>query len=141
MADDCVFCGIIEGSIPGRPVYRDEAVHAFLDVNPLSRGHTLVVPTSHHETVADLPDTAGEALFTALFRLVPAVERAVEADGSTIGFNNGTAAGQEIPHVHGHVVPRFRADRGGSLHSMMGGPREMTDAELDATADRIRDHL
>lgn len=138
MAEDCIFCEIVDGSIPSRTVYEDEQVQAFLDVNPLSRGHTVVIPTGHHETIADLPTAAGEALFTKLPRLVPAIEGAVDADGSTVGFNNGSAAGQEIPHVHGHIIPRFRDDSGGNLHTMMGQQVELSDDEFERIATNIQ---
>lgn len=138
MAEDCIFCGIVDGSIPSRTVYADDQVQAFLDVNPLARGHTVVIPTGHYETLADLPTDVGEALFATLPGLVPAIERAVDADGSTVGFNNGSAAGQEIPHVHGHVIPRLRDDGGGNLHSMMGRQIELSDDEFDDIVDRIQ---
>ena len=138
MTDDCVFCGIIAGRIPSRPIYSTDTVQAFLDVNPLSRGHTLVIPADHYETVSDLPTSVGEELFATVFQLAPPIETAVEAHGTTIGFNNGQAAGQEIPHVHGHVIPRFDDDTGGTLHTMMGGPEGLPEEEMDAVADAIR---
>ncbi|WP_336360343.1 HIT family protein [Haladaptatus sp. ZSTT2] len=138
MADDCIFCKIIAGEIPSRTVYEDDNVLAFLDVNPLTKGHTLVIPKAHHRTVADLPDALGEAVFEALYHLTPAVEEAVSADGSNIGVNNGTAAGQEVQHVHAHIVPRFEGDGGGAVHSIIRTMPELTDEEFDAIADGIR---
>lgn len=137
MADDCVFCGIVDGSIPSRTVYADDRVQAFLDVNPLARGHTVVIPTGHYGTIAELPPEEGEALFAALPRLVPAIEDAVDADASTVGFNNGEAAGQKVPHLHGHVIPRNSGDGGGNLHTMMGKQLELSDDEFDDIQERI----
>lgn len=141
MAEECVFCRIATGAQPSRMVYEDEDSLAFLDINPLARGHTVVIPKTHHETLGALPAAEGAELFGTLHRLVPAVERAVAADGSTVGFNNGRAAGQAIPHVHGHIVPRFEGDGGGSLHSIMGSPVSMSDEDLDAIAETIVSEL
>lgn len=138
MSEDCIFCGIVAGEIPGHVVYEDEDVRAFLDANPLARGHTLVVPADHHERVRDMPEGTGRAVFDAIRRLALAVEAAMDADGTTIGINDGEAAGQEIPHVHGHVVPRHEGDGVGPIHSL-GWPRPDVDDEFEAVADAIRD--
>ncbi|WP_435334563.1 HIT family protein [Haloarchaeobius sp. TZWWS8] len=135
--DDCIFCKIVDGDIPSRTVYEDDDVFAFLDVNPLADGHTLVIPKDHHETIEDMPADVAKELFAAVHELVPAVEDAVDADGSTVAFNNGEAAGQEVPHVHCHIVPRFDGDGNGPIHALFGGPGEMDDDELDAIAERI----
>jgi histidine triad (HIT) family protein len=137
MSEDCIFCSIVDGEIPSRTVYEDDDVLAFLDVNPLATGHTLVVPKAHHERLNDLPPDLGARVGETLTRLVGPVESAVDADGSTVAFNNGEAAGQEVPHVHGHVVPRFEDDGGRPIHSLFGGAEDLADDELDAVADRI----
>ena len=139
MSSDCVFCQIVDGDIPGRIVYEDDDVVSFLDANPLSKGHTLVVPRDHHERVADLPDGDRDAVFATLGRLAPVVEDAVDADGINVGMNDGRAAGQEVPHVHGHLVPRFEGDGGGAVHSIVRTRPDLPDDELDAVADAIRD--
>lgn len=138
MSDDCLFCQIIAGDIPSRTVFEDDDVMAFLDVNPLSRGHTLVVPKEHHETLGSVPEEQAAHLFGALHRLVPAVEEAVDADASNVGFNNGPAAGQEIPHVHAHIIPRFEGDGGGPIHAVLPGPADISEEELDEIADRLQ---
>ena len=139
MADDCPFCQILDGNIPARVVYEDEDVQAFLDANPLSRGHTLVVPKRHHERVADMPDVERDAVFEALGRLGPSVQAAVDADGLNVGMNDGSAAGQEVPHVHGHLVPRFDGDGGGAVHSIVRTRPELSDGEMDELEADIRD--
>jgi histidine triad (HIT) family protein len=138
VTDDCIFCQIIAGEIPGRIVHETETTLAFLDANPLAPGHTLVVPKAHHETVGDMPSDVARDVFGTLHDLVPRVEAAVDADASTVGFNNGTAAGQEVPHVHGHVIPRFAGDGGGPIHVAAGSRPDLSDAELDDVADGIR---
>jgi len=139
MAEDCIFCGIVAGDIPSRTVYEDDDVLAFLDANPLAPGHTLVIPKEHHETLGDLPEEPGAAVFAALHDLAPVVEDAVDADASNVAFNNGEAAGQEVPHVHGHVIPRFEGDGGRPIHAIAGSRPDLSDDELDDIADRIAD--
>ena len=137
--DDCIFCQIVAGDIPSRTVYEDDDVVAFLDANPLAPGHTLVIPKAHHETLDDLPADIGGEVFDALHRLTPAVEDAVDAPASTVAFNNGEAAGQEVPHVHGHIVPRFADDGGRPIHALVSDTPELTDAKLDDIAAAISD--
>ncbi|SEW19252.1 HIT family protein [Halobacterium jilantaiense] len=141
MSEDCIFCQIVDGEIPGRVVYEDDDVLAFLDANPMAPGHTLVVPKAHHETLGDLPEADGSAVFAALHRLAPLVEDAVDADASTVAFNNGEAAGQEIPHVHGHVIPRFEGDGGGPIHVVAGSRPDLSDDELDAIAEDVANRV
>jgi len=139
MSDDCIFCSIVAGDIPSRTVHETDDVLAFLDANPLARGHTLVIPKAHHEHVQDMPsDLAGE-VFAVMNELVGAVETAVDADGSTVAFNNGEVAGQEVPHTHGHIVPRFEDDGGRPIHSIFGDRPDLADDELDDIAADIAD--
>ncbi|WP_276273351.1 HIT family protein [Haloarcula litorea] len=129
--DDCIFCQIVDGEIPSRTVYEDDTVLAFLDANPLARGHTLVIPKAHHERVGEMPSDVAAAVFAAVNDLTPAVEAAVDAPGTTVAFNNGEAAGQEVPHAHCHIVPRFESDGGRPIHSLFGDRPDLSDAELD----------
>ena len=141
MSADCPFCAIAAGDLPARTVHQADTTMAFLDANPLAPGHTLVIPTDHHERVADLPATVAEDVMTTLHRVAPAVESAVDADGATIAFNDGTAAGQEVPHVHGHVVPRFEDDGAGPIHALFDSRPELADETLDRIADDVVDGL
>ncbi len=136
---DCIFCSIVAGDVPSRSVAETEDAIAFLDVNPLAPGHTLVVPTGHYDTVDAMPAEVQSAVFELLAELTPRVEAAVEADASNLGVNNGAAAGQEIPHVHAHIIPRFRGDGGGPIHRVAGSRPDLSDEELDDIAGRIRD--
>ncbi|WP_266079495.1 HIT family protein [Haladaptatus caseinilyticus] len=139
MPENCIFCQIVAGDIPSKTVYEDDSVFAFLDVNPLAPGHTLVIPKHHYETLADLPEDAATDLFSALHRLTPVVEDAVAADASNVAFNNGEASGQEVPHVHGHIIPRFDDDGGNPIHAIAGRTPDLSDEELDEIAADIRD--
>lgn len=108
MTDDCIFCSIIDGEIPGNIVYEDENVVAFLDANPVSKGHTLVVPKKH---VEDIHGAEGmDYLMDALVKVSDAVEEAFDPEGINIAQNNGEAAGQEVFHLHFHVTPIYTGD-------------------------------
>ncbi|WP_049998074.1 HIT family protein [Halococcus sediminicola] len=137
--DDCPFCGIVAGEIPGRIVFENDDVTAFLDANPLAPGHTLVVPNDHHERLDDLSEELAREVFAALHRLTPAVEAAADADGANVAFNDGPAAGQEVPHLHGHIIPRFDDDGGAPIHAVAGDRPDLTEDDLDAIAEDVRD--
>lgn len=139
--ENCIFCRIVDGDLPSRTVAEGPRTLALLDTNPLAPGHTLVIPKVHHERLNDLPPDLASALFDTLYRVVPAAETAVDAGASTVAFNNGHAAGQEIPHVHAHVVPRFQGDGGGPIHAVAGDRPSLSESELDEIAADIEAHL
>ncbi|WP_323172689.1 HIT family protein [Natrialba sp. PRR66] len=132
-----IFTQIIEGEIPARIVYEDDTTVAFLDANPLAPGHTLVIPRDEFERLDDVPDDVAADLYETIHRMVPAVEESVDADATTVAFNNGEAAGQEVPHVHCHIVPRFEGDGGGPIHAVAGDRPDLADDELDDIAADI----
>jgi histidine triad (HIT) family protein len=104
---DTIFGKIIRGEVPCHPVYEDEHVLAFLDVNPLSRGHTLVIPKQAVETLDQLSDDSGAALGRALVHVARAVLAATGATAYNVLQNNGRAAHQAVMHVHFHVIPKY----------------------------------
>ena len=104
----CVFCRIVRGEAPARVVYEGGGALAFLDHRPLLPGHCLLVPKAHHETLADLPSALVGPLFAAAQELARAVEVGMGADGSFVAVNNRVS--QSVPHLHVHVVPRWRKD-------------------------------
>ncbi|KAB1192664.1 HIT domain-containing protein [Haloferax sp. MBLA0076] len=128
---DCIFCAIAGGDIPGRIVHETEHSLAFLDVNPLAPGHTLVVPKDHYARLDDLPAEVSADLFRTVDELVPRVEEAVDADAANVGINDGPAAGQEVQHVHVHIVPRFEDDGGNPIHAVAGDVPDLSDDEMD----------
>ena len=140
MSEDCIFCSIVAGEIPARVVHEDDQTLAFLDANPVARGHTLVIPKAHHERLTDLDNDTASAVFQTLYDLVGPVEEGVDADGSNVGFNNGETAGQEVPHVHGHIIPRFEGDGGNPIHAVAGDHPDLSDDELDDIASDIEEH-
>lgn len=134
---DCVFCRIVAGTTSARVVRETRTTLAFLDANPLAPGHTLVVPKGHHERIADLDRDLSADVFAEVRELVPRVESAVDADGVNVGVNDGGAAGQEVAHVHVHLVPRFDDDDGGPIHRVAGTRPTLSREEMASIADRI----
>ncbi|MEF8773660.1 MAG: HIT family protein [Halobacteriales archaeon] len=137
MSEDCIFCGIVAGDSPAHVVHEDETTVAFLDANPLAPGHTLVVPREHHERLAGMPAGLARDVFGTMHQLVPAVEAAVDADAANVGFNDGEVAGQVVPHVHGHVIPRFSDDGGRPIHAVSPSGEQMDDDELADVAGDV----
>ncbi|GAA0516648.1 histidine triad (HIT) family protein [Halorubrum aquaticum] len=137
MSDECIFCSIVAGDIPARTVYESDEVLAFLDANPLAPGHTLVIPKTHAARIGDLDAAPTSALFDAVAELAPRVQEAVDADAANVGINDGEAAGQEVPHVHAHVIPRFEGDGGAPIHAVGGERPDLSDDDLDAIADDV----
>ena len=109
-ASDSVFARIVRGDIPCHRVYEDDRVLAFLDVGPLQPGHLLLIPKQACETIDQLDEPTAAALGAVLPRLVAAVRRVTGAAGVNVLQNNGRAAGQEVPYVHFHVIPRVEDD-------------------------------
>ena len=108
--ETCLFCKIVRGEIPCTKVYENEKALAFLDISPVNKGHTLVLPKKHFETIVDIDDQSLCELIKAVKKLSNAVMKAVKADGINIGINNYRAAGQLVPHLHVHIMPRFEND-------------------------------
>ena len=109
---DTIFRKILSGDIPCHQVYRDDQVLAFLDINPLSPGHTLVIPVEPAETLDQLSDESAAAIGRVLPRIARAVLKATGAKDYNVIQNNGAAAHQAVAHVHFHIIPRFEDGRG-----------------------------
>jgi len=108
--DDCVFCKMVAGSIPVARVYEDEAVLAFLDIRPISDGHTLVIPKQHCASIHECDVDVLAQVATRLGKVARAVAAAVGADGYNLLNNCGAAAGQVVEHLHFHIIPRTAGD-------------------------------
>lgn len=109
--ETCVFCDIATGAAPATRVFEDETVVAFLDIRPLARGHTLVVPRTHAARLDDLAPADGAAMFHTAQRLSRALTRSdLAPDGTNLVLNDGRAAFQSVGHAHLHVLPRWRGD-------------------------------
>ncbi|MGD0153281.1 MAG: HIT family protein [Thermacetogeniaceae bacterium] len=132
--NNCKFCKIVTGDLLNLVVMEDEETVAFLDHRPLFPGHTLLVPKTHYETLADLPDNLVTPLFKNAKMLAVAVEQGLGAEGSFIAINNRIS--QSIPHLHVHIVPRHKGD-GMKGFFWPRHPYESSETML-AVADRLR---
>ena len=108
---ECIFCKIIEGSLPSSKVYEDDVCVAFMDIQPVNPGHVLVVPKSHSTDLSDLPADTGAHLFQVAQKIALHIpETNVKSEGINLLVAHGEAAGQEVFHVHLHVIPRYKGD-------------------------------
>lgn len=107
---DCIFCKIVAVEIPAAVIYENESLVAFLDISPLAEGHILVIPREHYARVADLPASVCTQIAIALPKLGRALLEVTKAEGFNILANNGEVAGQVVPHVHFHLIPRKAND-------------------------------
>lgn len=135
--DDCIFCKIVKGEIPSTKLFENEKVLSFLDIIPVAKGHALVIPKAHHKTLIDLPHEDLKEISLVLQKIGAAVMKATNADGFNILQSNGKAAGQEIPHVHFHIIPRFDND---NLSFKMGRGKSEKE-ELEEYQKKIKGHL
>jgi diadenosine tetraphosphate (Ap4A) HIT family hydrolase len=136
--EDCIFCRIIADKEPASRVYEDDYVVAFMDLVPVNPGHTLVVPRRHASELRELDLEDGARMFSAGHRLSVALrESGVRCDGVNLRINDGDAAGQDVFHVHLHIIPRIYGDGFGGRRPPGYGVRASRE-ELDALAKQIR---
>jgi histidine triad (HIT) family protein len=107
---DCIFCRIIAGDIPAHKVYEDDATLAFLDINPATRGHTLVIPKAHAADLFSMSADVMAATAQTVRTVARILQRGVQPEGINVLQNNGAAAGQEVFHYHVHLIPRWQGD-------------------------------
>lgn len=107
---DCIFCKIVKGEIPSSKVYEDDRILAFLDINPANKGHTLIVPKGHYETLNDIPQDILADLIKVVQKVSKSVDSKIKPDGYNVLMSNKTAAEQVIPHAHIHIIPRYNDD-------------------------------
>ncbi len=132
MKNDCVFCAIAAGAIPSFKVYEDELVVAYLDINPFTKGHTLVIPKEHSQGLLDTPDEMLAAIVARVKKVAAHVKAALPCEGFNILQNNGEAAGQTVKHIHFHIVPRY------GMEPIAFENHAGNMDELKALAERIR---
>ena len=133
---NCIFCKIVSKEIPKKILYEDEYTIAFFDAFPVAKGHTLVIPKQHYAKIQDLPSEINEKLFNTVHKLIPKVD---SLQGSTlVAIHNGKDSGQEIPHVHVHLIPRNKNDSAGPVHSMFKDKIELSDSETDSLYDQLK---
>jgi len=127
----------VSGKIPAYKVYEDNNTLAFLDINPLSKGHTLVIPKMHVRQIEELSEKELEILFKTVWKLTKYVQIATGTASSLIGINNGPESGQEIPHIHVHIIPRSKGDGGGPIHSAMRNRPTVSKEEMQKIVESI----
>lgn len=108
LSPDCIFCKIIKGEIPSYKVYEDGQTLAILDINPVNKGHTLVMPKDHYVNMLDVPVSVLQTTMATVQKIAQALSKYVE--GVNIGQNTNKAAGQLVDHLHFHVIPRYATD-------------------------------
>ena len=138
MTEHCVFCKIVEGTIPSTRLFESSDVLAFMDIGPIIKGHVLVIPKAHHERLPEVPAALLGQVMEAVQRVAVAQVKGLGADGINVHQSNGAAAGQVVPHVHFHVIPRFDGDG----HRWNWASKTYDNSEeLKRVADKIRSAL
>lgn len=133
---DCIFCKISNGQIRAKVITETEKSIAFLDAFPLTKGHTLVIPKKHHEKIQSLSLEENTDLFSTMHRVISSLDKLT---GSTlVAIHNGKQAGQEIPHVHIHLVPRSDKDSGGPIHNLFDSPLNVSESEFDKILQQLK---
>ena len=133
---DCIFCKIVNGNISTRKIIETTKSLAFLDAFPLTKGHTLVIPKKHYARIQELSKDDNADLFEIVRVLTGRIEYLAPA--SLIAIHNGKESGQEIPHVHVHIIPRNISDSAGPVHSMFSNRPKLTNIEFDDLAKKLR---
>ena len=133
---DCIFCKIVSGDMPAKIL--DETTHSisFLDAFPLAKGHVLVIPKKHRQKIQDMNKDENLDLFSLVNVMTSKVDSLTGA--TLIAIHNGKDAGQEIPHVHVHLVPRSKHDSAGAIHTMFNSELKLSESELDELYDKLK---
>lgn len=134
----CIFCKIIKGQIPARILNQDDLAVAMLDAFPLADGHTLVVPKIHYSKIQDMDRDTSASVFSLVRKISAALEKAVNVNSTTIAIHNGKEAGQEIPHLHVHIIPRTKDDGAGPVHSMFENRPTLNTDQFDLIYRNIK---
>lgn len=133
---DCLFCKIIVGDLPTHKVYEDEKTFAFLDIHPVNPGHTLVVPKNHSRDMQEASVDDVCAVMATIHTIAPKILAAVGSEAYNLGLNNGRDAGQVVPHLHFHIMPRFAGDG----HRLWHG-KDVEDKDLAEIAEKLRETI
>ena len=133
---DCIFCKIISKEVSAKILYEDEYSISFLDAFPIAKGHTLVIPKKHFAQIQDMPSDMNQKLFDTVHKMITKID---SVKGSTLVLiHNGKDSGQEIMHVHVHLIPRGIDDSGDNLDSMFKNKIKLTDDEIDDLCTKIK---
>ena len=134
-SQDCIFCKIVRGEAPSRKIHEDSDVIAFLDINPASIGHTLIIPKKHFENIYDIEPASLEKVIVAAKAISERAKAKLGAEGVNVLQSNGRHAGQLVDHLHVHVIPRYTND-----NIMIRFPRaQLTDEDMKQIQDKLKD--
>ncbi|MCV0392454.1 MAG: HIT family protein [Nitrosopumilus sp.] len=133
---DCIFCKIISGDIPAKILSQTEHSISFLDAFPLAKGHVLVIPKNHHQKIQDMSVGENADLFSLVHSMISKVDSITGA--TLVAIHNGKDAGQEVPHVHVHLVPRSSSDSAGAIHSMFNSTLKLSENEIDELYNKLK---
>ncbi|WP_088007807.1 HIT family protein [Indiicoccus explosivorum] len=137
---DCIFCKIIDGEIPSVKVYEDEHVYAFMDIMPLTKGHTLLIPKKHREYVYDMTEEEAANLFAVAPKIASAIKSSFEPVGMNLLNNNGAKAGQSVYHFHLHFIPRYDETDGFGA-KWITKEKQYTNEKIQELADQLKQTL
>ena len=133
---DCIFCKIVSKEIPTKILVETESCIGFLDAFPLAKGHALVIPKRHYEKLQDLPININTEVFSTVHSLISKVDSLTGA--TLVAVHNGKQSGQEIPHVHVHLIPRSEDDSAGPVHSMFSKKPDLSKSEIEELCSKLR---
>jgi len=133
---DCIFCKIASKEIPTKILVETESCIGFLDAFPLAKGHALVIPKNHYEKLQDLPINVNTEVFSTVHSLISKVDSLTGA--TLVAVHNGKQSGQEIPHVHVHLIPRSEDDSAGAVHSMFSKKPDLSESEIEELCSKLR---
>ena len=133
---DCIFCKIVSKEIPTKILVETESCIGFLDAFPLAKGHALVIPKRHYEKLQDLPININTEVFSTVHSLISKVDSLTGA--TLVAVHNGKQSGQEIPHLHVHLIPRSNDDSAGAVHSMFSKKPDLSESEIEELCDKLR---
>ncbi|ATP41775.1 HIT family protein [Solibacillus sp. R5-41] len=137
---DCLFCKIINGQIPSLKVYEDDHVYAFMDIMPLTKGHTLLIPKTHCKDLFEMPEEVARNLYAAAPKVANAIKAAFNPTGMNTMNNNGESAGQTVFHYHLHLIPRYD-EKDGLKVEWNSRQAEFPTEILTEIAGQIRENL
>ena len=133
---DCIFCKIVSKEIPAKILYEDDDTISFLDAFPITKGHTLVIPKKHFPQIQDMPENVNQKLFDTVHKIIPKTD---SVKGSTLVLiHNGKESGQEIMHVHIHLIPRGLDDSGDHADKLFQNKFEISDDDTNKLLNDLK---
>lgn len=133
---DCIFCKIVKGEIPAKIIEKTNKSLAFMDAFPLAKGHSLVITKNHYEKMQEIPPEENAELFETVRKVLSKVDKLTNS--TLVALHNGKDSGQEIPHVHIHLIPRSKEDSAGPVHSMFKNRPKLSDKEFNELLEKLK---